>query len=92
MQLNATCLLIKAQLEFIYTLNILKYMFKTCKNVSHFLMVFLVLHYHKALSPLSRDRILGPLLKACVLYFLSKFYFSPNDGPSKATKNIFYFI
>ena len=30
-------------------------------------------------------------LKACVLYFLSNFYFSPNDSPSKTTKNAFYF-
>ena len=29
--------------------------------------------------------------KACVRYFLSKFYFSPNDGPSKTMKNIFLF-
>ena len=29
--------------------------------------------------------------KACVRYFLSNFYFSPNDSPSKTTKNIFLF-
>ena len=28
-------------------------------------------------------------LKACVCYFLSKFYFSPNDSPSKIVKNVF---
>ena len=33
-----------------------------------------------------------PLLKACVHYFLSNFYFSPNDSPSKTMKNVFYFI
>ena len=32
------------------------------------------------------------LLKACVHYFLSKFYFSPNDSPSQTMKNSFYFI
>ena len=32
------------------------------------------------------------VLKACVCYFLSKFYFSPNDSPSKTMKNVFYFI
>ena len=32
------------------------------------------------------------ILKACVHYFLSNFYFSPNDSPSKTMKNIFYFI
>ena len=32
------------------------------------------------------------LLKACVLYFLSNFYFSPNDNPSKTVKDVFYFI
>ena len=30
--------------------------------------------------------------KACVRYFLSKFYFSTNDGPSKVMKNVFYLI
>ena len=31
-------------------------------------------------------------LKACVRYFLSNFYFSPNNSPSKTVKNIFHFI
>ena len=31
-------------------------------------------------------------VKACVHYFLSNFYFSSNDGPSKTMKNVFYFI
>ena len=30
--------------------------------------------------------------KDCVRYFLSNFYFSPNDSPSKNMKNVFYFI
>ena len=30
-------------------------------------------------------------LKACVCYFLSIFYFSPNDSPSKIMKNVFLF-
>ena len=30
--------------------------------------------------------------KTCVRYFLSNFYFSLNDSPSKTTKNVFYFI
>ena len=30
--------------------------------------------------------------KACIRYFLSNFYFSPNDSPSKTMKNVFYFI
>ena len=30
--------------------------------------------------------------KACVLYFLSKFYFSLNDSPSETMKNVFCFI
>ena len=29
--------------------------------------------------------------KACLHYFLSNSYFSPNDSPSKAMKNVFYF-
>ena len=31
-------------------------------------------------------------LKACVRYFLSKFYFSLNDNPSKTMEDVFYFI
>ena len=31
-------------------------------------------------------------LKACVHYFLSNFYLSPNDSPSKFMKNALYFI
>ena len=31
------------------------------------------------------------ILKACVCYFLSNFYFSPYDSPSKTIKNVFYF-
>ena len=31
-------------------------------------------------------------VKACVRYFLSNFYFSPNDSPSKTMKNVLYFI
>ena len=32
------------------------------------------------------------VFKACVCYFLSKFYFSPNDSPSKTMENVFCFI
>ena len=31
-------------------------------------------------------------LKACVRYFLTNFYFSPNDSPLKTMKDVFYFI
>ena len=31
-------------------------------------------------------------VKACVRYFLSNFYFSLNDSPSKTMKNVLYFI
>ena len=30
--------------------------------------------------------------KACVRYFLSNFYFLPNDSPSETMKNVSYFI
>ena len=30
--------------------------------------------------------------KACVHYFLTNFYFLPNDSPSKTMKDVFYFI
>ena len=32
------------------------------------------------------------LLKVCVRYFLSNFYFSPNDSFLKTMKNVFHFI
>ena len=32
------------------------------------------------------------IFKACAHFFLSNFYFSPNDIPSKTIKNVFYFI
>ena len=42
------------------------------------------------------ERVLGTsderLFKAGVRYFLSKFYFSLNDSPSKTMKNISYFM
>ena len=30
------------------------------------------------------------IFKACVCYFLSNFYFSPNDTPSKTMKNVYF--
>ena len=36
--------------------------------------------------------LLVDLFKACVCYFLSNFYFSLNDSPSKTMKSVFYFI
>ena len=32
------------------------------------------------------------VVKACVRYFVSSFYISPNDNPSKTMKNAFNFI
>ena len=32
------------------------------------------------------------IVKACVRYFLSNDYFSPDDGPLKTMKNVYYFI
>ena len=31
-------------------------------------------------------------IKACVRYFLTHFCFAPNESPSKAMKDVFYFI
>ena len=31
------------------------------------------------------------VIKACVRYFWSNFYFQPNDSSSKTMKNVFYF-
>ena len=46
----------------------------------------------KALNPFYHFSIWWNGLKACVWYFLSIFYFSPNGSPSKTMKNAFYFI
>ena len=50
--------------------------------------------YEMVNSNLSISRCCNELLlnKACVCYFLSYFYFLPNDSLSKTTKNVFYFI
>ena len=42
----------------------------------------------------TKDQLLidKTILKACVCYFLSKFYFSQNDSPSKSMKNVFCII
>ena len=32
------------------------------------------------------------LVKTCVRYFLTNFYFSPNDSTSKIMEDVFYFI
>ena len=45
--------------------------------------IYFLLHW---LQPVTRC-----LLKACVHYFLSNFYFWPNDSPSKTMKNVFLF-
>ena len=39
-----------------------------------------------------KEKIKLVIFKACVCYFLSKLYFSPNDSPVKTMKNIFHFI
>ena len=44
------------------------------------------------LPPSRGGGVFPPLFKACVRYFLSKFYFSPNDSSSITMKNVFYFI
>ena len=38
------------------------------------------------------QNIIKILIKACIHYFHQIFIFSPNDSPSKAVKNVFYFI
>ena len=39
-----------------------------------------------------KDNSLQRKIKDCVYCFLSNFYSSPNDSPSKTIKNVFYFI
>ena len=70
-----------------------------------FLALILCFHYsllQKTLRPLGSDDITKSLLhtsqpyittvfKACVCYFSSNVYFSPNDSLSKTMKNVFHF-
>ena len=43
-------------------------------------------------NPCHTNTFFKSLLKTFAHYFLSNFYFSPNDSPSKIIKNVFYFI
>ena len=52
---------------------------------------FEALTHHQNLASLIKACV-ASLIKACVPYFLSNFYFSPNDSPSKTMENIFHFI
>ena len=47
-------------------------------------------HPRKGLINIQNDD--NECFKACVPYFLSIFYFPPNDSPSKTMKNVFHFI
>ena len=38
----------------------------------------------------SKQNVIKAFLKACV-FFLSNFYYSSNNSPSKTMKNVFYF-
>ena len=51
------------------------------------LTVFLKKSQALVVSIVNTDIII--FLKACVRYFLSNFYFPPNDSPSETIKNIF---
>ena len=48
--------------------------------------------HDKNMLMLYKSMFISVILKACVRYFLSNFYFSLNDSPSKTMKNVFYFI
>ena len=39
-----------------------------------------------------KSKTLVELFKACVRYFLSNFYFSPNHSPSKTMKNVLFYL
>ena len=43
------------------------------------------------INTLNLEPFFARLLKACIRYFLSNFYFSSNDSPSKTMNNIFLF-
>ena len=47
---------------------------------------------NESFSLLKAAKMSSTYLKACVCYFLSNFYFSPNDSPLKTMKSAFYFM
>ena len=55
------------------------------------LMILMEVFLESTIKHAFCDLQLG-IFKACVCYFLLKFYFWPNDSPSKTMKNVFYFI
>ena len=65
------------------------------KNLANFMGKHLCwcfpVNFEKFLRTPFTQNTFGRLLKACVGYFLSNFYFSLNDNPSKSKKNIFLF-
>ena len=64
---------------------------KNIKLMLEFLKsTFLVLHFF--CYTFINDHPDDVIFKACVCYFLSNFYFSPNHNPSETMKNVFYFI
>ena len=62
----------------------------------HLFFIFSVLYSHYVTDLTEKLElclmVVSILLKACVSYFLSNFYFLPNNSPSKTMKNVFYFI
>ena len=66
-----------------------------CDGIGLFSLLSLCwLYLHACLCYVNIILIFGVLLdvtKACVLYFLSNFIFSPNDSPLKIMRNVFYF-
>ena len=65
---------------------------KSCVHNSLSLKVSSTTNHFWSLCSCKKKRKTDVTFKACVRYFLSNFYFSPNDSPSKTMKNVFYFI
>ena len=62
------------------------------KNGASALSFFKVVFPRELWAVLGKTLKLLVILKACVRYSLSNFYFSPNGSPSGTMKNVFYFI
>ena len=80
-----------SSLQFDITLQ--PHILSVCQDIAVVISVWQSVPYHHQNAILiTFDINLNLNIKACVRYFLSNFYFSQNDSPSKTMKNVFYFI
>ena len=79
-----------SSLQFDITLQ--PHILSVCQDIAVVISVWQsVPYHHQNAIRITFDINLNLNIKACVRYFLSNFYFSLNDSPSKTMKNVFLF-